>query len=906
MHSFRIKNNTKSKRRKRFNETRRRNRSVVSLHANQILSESTGGSENSNCNREISYFERKKQDPNKAVCILNKEGISALVKQHRTSQLLQASGLEYIATNPVFNVIETSLYPQKHLSETNQEITYSFLYIISKNIGEQLFFKFGSGGNFKRSSQGVSLNRIEGAQTFLIPGIGNNTGFSIHFLFFYKNVPHIYKSQPVHEFIEKSIHRILQIQFKAANLKFGTESATEWYLLRKANKTSDDPKYFCGVLIDILTTYANHASALAPKVVWKLSEVSNHNKIVTLPLRDDARNRLADSSGIYNKVLSMLRSKGFKLDNPFNVQIEEGDENTLKKKKGSVKMYREQIIDKGLRLVKEVGSGKVIGNIFDFKNKAYLLTEIKFNQIKYSFGQPLESSEIYVKFKPYEHDDMAIAEFENAGFRIISKYDKQTDNNEYVYSDYYMKIEDYLRLTKPLDEDMPNWAFKENYEYYEMRKKGKNYEVFEMSNNLELPQWYFNPNVQEFWSKVFSGTTSNDKFKDYQKEHTDTRVSVKSDTKKYKWKITARIIYKIDKDSKRSNILLKRSTTTLETTIEEEIPVTRLMMLFNVSENVNETKIPQKQINHGKYSIEKDFTCRLPENYFDQDFEPNENVTKEICTYRVIDVYQRQLFQAGAKIEDENYMEIGEIFPSMYTKTYHVPIAKFPVEKKMVVIEKSFLTQGQILQFKQGKNSRLTHKTRPEDNYGKKEKELFYSLRDVKYLGLGTGVDKNVDQYVQVVSVMTEEENIYKLQYLPQPYDTVRIWPFPYNGEKVEKKFYNGNHTGIVTNVEPYEDKTVVDKENLYTVVYEDYEVEDYYLPELKNIMINKGKKHTDADIPVFHYVYASDLDKYIETKNFVVIQDKSLIEKLKTKTTKKKTRSTKPRTRKANKLLLT
>lgn len=849
-----------------------------------------------NCDREISYFERKKQDPSKPPCILNKKGIPATVKSYRTLEILKKSGLEFISSNPIFNIVETSLYPERNVTQTNTEVSYSFLYIISKYIGDQLYFKLGSGGNFKGKSQSLRLNRIEGAQTFLIPGIGNNLGFQVHFLIFFRKTPYLDKSS-VHEFIEKSIHKILQIQFKASNFKFGTENSSEWYLLRKPVGKSDDPKYFCGFILDVMTTYANYDEILSPNIIWKLSEENKYTKQIVLSPIEESQSRLVMANGIYYTILTILESKGIRRQRPYTVEIEEGDDASIRKRKGTIQMYREEILDKGDMIME---NDEKVGRLWSFSGKEYIIVGIILNKLKYSFGQPLETNEIYVKFRPYNTKNVPLEDFEQHNIRIIPKYEKK-DELELIFSDYYMKIEDYLKIIKPPEIDMKNWPLKENYEYYELRRQGKTFETFYMTNNVELPNWYFGVKAQDFWSKVFVGSITNPKYKKYQEPHVDMRVNVESDKTQYEWKVVARTIYKNDESSSRSNILLKRITTR-DPIIEEEIPVTRLMMLHNVIENVEEKTVSKQEIMYGDpkkthYMIKKDFSCRLPEGYFQEGFEYNKNITQIMATYRVHKVYEKHLYQGGENIEIIDYMEIGQIFPHDKFKTYHVPIYTLPESDKLFVIQKPKLSKGNILKFtslslSKGVNPSKRRKVEKE-GVGKfedmKGKKIYYSMRDLKYIGIDAIQDTNEEQYVKIESILVEDEPIYKLQYLP-PYDKVKNWPFPYVGEKVEKVFEdNVNYKGVVTNVEPLE-KT---KENIYSIVYEDNEKEDLYLSQLQDIMLNKKKRHENPTQSVFHYVYADDLDKYLQKKFFIVSFPSKMNHRTQKKSPKKVNRNT-------------
>ena len=211
----------------------------------------------------------------------------------------------------------------------------------------------------------------------------------------------------------------------------------------------------------------------------------------------------------------------------------------------------------------------------------------------------------------------------------------------------------------------------------------------------------------------------------------------------------------------------------------------------------------------------------------------------------------------------------------------------------MIVIPRQSLFKGDLLQFNSLslKNVKPSKK-RPESNNAIgsfeyiKDKQYFYSMRDVKYIGLDNKRYTTDEQYVKIEDVLVEHEFIYKLQYLP-PYDKVKLWKFPYIGESVEKTFDdNVNYTGVVTNVEPLE--TEKGNPDIYSVVYNDYEKEDLYLSQLQKIMLNTKKQHQNKNLSIYHYVYATDLDRYLQ-KKFFMVKDRELKKSIfKNKTVKK------------------
>lgn len=854
-----------------------------------------------NCDREISYYERKQQDPSSRPCILNKKGIPALVKTYKSLDIIKDSGLEYISSNPIFNVIETSLYTEKEFSQFgNKQTRYSFLYVISKNIGEQLYFKFGSGGNSKQANN-LRLSRIEGAQTFLIPGIGDNVGFKVHFMIFYKNTTYLDKVS-MHEFIEKSIHSILRKQFKAANIKFGTENPSEWYLVQKPHGPSDDPRYFCGFLMDVLSTYAHRDSKLSPCAVWKLSDKENNKKKnasrkITLPSKEDSQKRLVAKNSIYDKILEVLRSRG--LRNEREIIIEEGDENTLMRQKGNLKKYKQEIVGKGI--IAKDDNDETIGSIFEYNEKKYLITDIVLNRLKYSFGQPLEYNEFYAKFKPYNHEQIEISAFEDKRIDIISKFDSK-NGDTYTFSDYYMKIEDLLlKIIKPSPDAMDTWELKENYEYYQMRAKGKTYKVYEMPENVELPDWYFTSKVQDTWAKIFSGTTVNSKYTKFQGPHKDTKHDDSNDSSVYEWKVVARV-YKTDDNKKtRQNILLKRETVINEKIVEEEIPITRLMMLYKIPNTIEEKIQPKPNgLKYENMVIKKDFTCLLPAGFFKRDYEENENILEKY-TYRVHKVYVKELYQDGENIENIDYMEIGQIYPWTKHDTWHKPISSLAALNSEDILTAPKYKAGTIIKFKPNDIKKLKNVYSGDtEPYTNNDGGDYYTIQSIKSLGpvnKDGAVTPDSPHYAKITKVMTTNQYIYEISYFP-PYDTKSPWPVSedkYIDAPIQKKFDKKMHKGVVL----FKDEEIGTKKAIWRVKYDDNDEEDLEEDGLKELLVNEKKVlkgvHNNPEKIVKQYVHASDIDKHINKKFYSVDKSdnglKTYLTKLKTQGKTRKSR---------------
>ena len=135
----------------------------------------------------------------------------------------------------------------------------TYIYIISKELGGNLYVKLGK-------SEKPTLSRIQGAQTFLIPGMGNEVGFLVHFLYYFDSSKVGTNDNQINHYIEQMCHSVFRSFFKAANIRFGTDAPSEWYLIPK-----EDITFICGFAMDIIATFA-HAT------VGKKIELKPYNK----------------------------------------------------------------------------------------------------------------------------------------------------------------------------------------------------------------------------------------------------------------------------------------------------------------------------------------------------------------------------------------------------------------------------------------------------------------------------------------------------------------------------------------------------------------------------------------------------------------------------------------------------
>ena len=161
----------------------------------------------------ISYKKRKKQ--------LRANG-------DEVEQWSEYEGIDYSTREPLISqLFDTDQLPQElHTKYGVEQVTRSYIYIISKKVDGRTFFKIGM-SNLGNTKQKVST-RLESAQTFLIPGF-ENAGFKLHYVFFYRREAQ-QSGTSYGELIERSLHKYLKIKYERAVVYMPTKHRSEWYL----------------------------------------------------------------------------------------------------------------------------------------------------------------------------------------------------------------------------------------------------------------------------------------------------------------------------------------------------------------------------------------------------------------------------------------------------------------------------------------------------------------------------------------------------------------------------------------------------------------------------------------------------------------------------------------------------
>lgn len=739
------------------------------------------------CKSPLYYHDRK--DNRGPLCELQKGRLTNTTEYKKISAL-KHSGREYIANDPIIQQLETSMTRIQYnvvYDTTQKQMTY--IYVLSKSIAGQLYFKVGV-------SEKASLNnRIQSAQTFLIPGLGEDVGFKVHYLYYFENesVGTQNKHTQISFYVEQMTHLVLRSFFRAQNVRFGTDNASEWYMLMEK-----DVVYFCGFLMDVIATFAYRSKTsvhkLTPKYIWKLSEKKPVLEKCILPLEDDVKRRLSKDPRYENRIVHVYEHKGLRnMPSIEETLIEVEDiEPDIEYSRGTKDLFEKELFRNGDLLYDNEKPEKAVARKFRLKQDPYItykLIDIRKNTFKMSYGQPLKTGEIYGVIQKHitENNDDKNTEidmtiFQKLGILLIPG----KPNSKYEFDTYYMEIKDVLDILKP-ETNINKWALKSNYEYYKNRER----QVVRIGKdgteiNYELPGWYFRRDLQESFAEQM--IKNPEKYK-----HQDYSVS-KPSKEKYEWKILGQIIRKeyIEKDknerkqnntSGRSVVFIERERETqetirdslrnvettrsvVETTIREEVPVVRLMRHFKVDyeelemQKRNKKKIKSLILSNGKI-LRENTNIRIRKDVIVKNTEVIQasNEPKywyETVTFRITDLY-------------ENRVKGDIVFP---IDTELVP--KRIQDLKTIVLDDLNEYIEEVLPIPKFAPNTII-KAKPID---------------IAYFG-EIQTDESEYHYAIIQKQVVEEELYYQVKYFP-PWDKVEPWPI---SKMNQQEFEKGAHS---------------------------------------------------------------------------------------------------------------
>lgn len=448
------------------------------LH-NQFLSN------NGKTQKRISFHQRKRGIKGNHLVQIQ-SWLHKLINKYDHFEYLQNSGRDYNGSDKIFQQVENQMFVDS--TDKVTQIKVAYIYIISKMIDKEQYFKIGVGGL-------GSGSRLSGAQTFLIPGLGNNVGFKVHYLFF---IPDEYKDEKftttdLSKTIEGKVHENLRYYLRTASITFPSYRRSEWYLV-----PLDETIFFLGLVIDLIASCQYKI-----QTIWKLKDNSSKKTFEEIKLPIDWRLRMKGHPMYLNKKSARLAKNvdsRTPLLRPSNHEIRI-DSNTSEDA-GSISYYEEHLKDQEHRVHMQDDT------IFSF-----LIVEIN--------ERPREKKNDVERYEERNEQDKrewdtiyAVIEIKNEDSENIEHIVQVMHVSGYpsafidpkvnVHYRIYISIGDLLRLLKEYKYLNDNdWILNVNVDYYENIYYGKS--IHYVSDNeyiYKAPKWYFEIANQLFWAET--------------------------------------------------------------------------------------------------------------------------------------------------------------------------------------------------------------------------------------------------------------------------------------------------------------------------------------------------------------------------------------------------------------------
>lgn len=709
------------------------------------------------CDTPIWYHDRKNGQGKDCPLQINK--LRNKTAYEKTVFKSSSLGRDYMSNDEVFQYLESLMTKvETNMMTGIKEARKSYLYIISKKIGDEVYYKLGL-------SEKSNLSRIVGAQTFLIPGLGDNVGFQVHMILTFAPENIGTSDQQVAFYVEQMCHKILRFYFVSSNITFGNDQESEWYMIPETYGV-----YFCGFILDVIATFAYRSKtlkkSLSPQNIWILSKKKPIQEL-KLPPEEDVGRRLRKDDR-YDQVMDVFDHFGLRnirdFGNRLTVKIQPSGKEQFR---GSKELFVSTLLG---------SSGEPMTYMIPDGNVEFVLLKIIKNQNKFGVGQPLQSGEIYgVVRNENEKKD----ENDKPTFRSICDKKKiflipYTTDSTGAFIEFCIHIGDLLEILKPKETE--SWNLRQQYEYYYNRKRvAKTTKTFTINQNFVAPKWYFQEGIQQRFARKFLREANDARKQNKVWEHSDSSLDVDGDNSiVYTWNLNGQSILKqeLHEDDKnntiRSAVYVVRTRPEGNTTVTEEVPVVRLMHLRKVQETdldseVKTTKFPGDkyvEIREDLVLKENDHIC-LPKGLLFQSLEDND-FDKTKLLFIVRDIYSKR-FQDS---EEMVYVR-GRIKFPLEEVTDELHVIMIPDMKvhanKIEKVEAPRLKVGQVI------------KAKP-------------SL--VKDFGEGNTSETQY-HYAKIVEVKIEYDFLYEIQYFP-PFDKIEPWNIPLNDKQALKL---GKHT---------------------------------------------------------------------------------------------------------------
>jgi hypothetical protein len=394
----------------------------------------------------------------------------------------KGSGKEFDGSNELFKISNRQFGRNDYYGGIPLSTTY--IYIISKTVGKDTYFKVGEGGKGNEDNdEGTkhTSGRLGSANTFLIPGL-KDIGFKVHFVFFFHKIGHPYTDVFIGQYMEKQIHSTLRKQFPQSNISFMNQKESEWYLVQDKEEL-----FFIGFIFDIIASYESF-SMMNPLAIWKytselqtLDDLKSNKYQIELPKENEVKDRLGNSE-LWKEAqhqVAILRNN----TRPLNIAV-------IDKQPDDTKKNIQEII-----------------KYFESKNKQF---SIDYNNIIYNFTitniskpkNPQDGRKAYLYYVEFTSDqeDQIVMKILNENKVFVYAEQNEEDINKTIY---YIFISDFLALLESqlTIEQYENWSLKTIYLKF-TSKNVPNVNIIE-NKPVAIPSFYYDKTFQDFYGPIF-------------------------------------------------------------------------------------------------------------------------------------------------------------------------------------------------------------------------------------------------------------------------------------------------------------------------------------------------------------------------------------------------------------------
>ena len=499
---------------------------------------------------------------------------------------LKGSGRIFNGSDIILANIESEQFKDPNqVYQSRYTIESSYIYVISKVIGANQYYKVGEGGSgYKTSGPG----RLGDAQTFLPFGLNEDVGYRVHYVMFFPKRHHQNVEQMLSKFIETRIHANLRYTFRSASITFDNGHPSEWYLI-----PDNDLAIFLGFMFDIVSSYK-----IRPLEIWKLTSDKKDAKIV-IKLNADWKERMKNNPNISERDNS-INNIGTNIVIKHNYEEESG----------SVKLFWDNLKGPFYFKTENPVATKPAPMRLRKQNRPVIEDSITYNVIqiiknakKHGLGQPLQINRFYgIVTSSQKNFQTNLDDFLTKDiniFEIKLTAEEVAENN--IKSKFYISIKDLLGIHKKMKTpaDFRKWALRDIYNnYHNITTEGHEVETYEMPNNFLAPPWFFNTQIQLAWAVKM---TREEEYK----YHTDCNKIYSNNRLKYKWKTVNFFPPQFD-GKNRDYVIERERTSDAGEIIKEVVPILRVMNAMSL----NEIKPAGKKKKGQEESLKKD-ECKV-------------------------------------------------------------------------------------------------------------------------------------------------------------------------------------------------------------------------------------------------------------------------------------------------------